>query len=51
MAHEFYNVYGIGFSTFVDSIIIESSEYALPTEVALLDTPGYTKYDDQSDSF
>ncbi len=50
MAHEFYNVYGIGFSTFVDSIIIESSEYALPTEVALLDTPGYTKYDDQSDS-
>ena len=50
MAHEFDNVYGIGFPTFVDSIIIESSEYVLPGEIALLDTPGYTKYDEKSDS-
>ena len=50
MAHEFDNVYGIGFPAFVDSIIIESSEYMLPKEIALLDTPGYTKYDKESDS-
>ncbi len=50
MAHEFDYVYGIGFSAFVDSIIIESSEYTLPSDIALLDTPGYTKYDEQSDS-
>lgn len=45
MAHEFDVVYGIGFPAFVDSIIIESGRYALPEEIALLDTPGYTKYD------
>lgn len=50
MAHEFDNVYGFGFSAFVDSIIIESSDYILPEEIALLDTPGYTKYDQDSDS-
>lgn len=50
MAHEFDNVYGIGFPSFVDSIIIESSNYALFEEIALLDTPGYTKYDEKSDS-
>ena len=50
MAHEFDNVYGIGFPAFVDSIIIESNEYVLPEKIALLDTPGYTKYDEKSDS-
>lgn len=50
MAHEFDNVYGIGFPAFVDSIIIESNKYELPEEIALLDTPGYTKYDEKSDS-
>lgn len=50
MAHEFDNVYGIGFTAFVDSIIIESSDYVLFGEIALLDTPGYTKYDEKSDS-
>ncbi len=50
MAHEFDNVYGIGFPAFVDSIIIESSDYVLFGEIALLDTPGYTKYDEKSDS-
>jgi len=44
------NVYGFGFSAFVDSIIIEASDYILPEEIALLDTPGYTKYDQDSDS-
>lgn len=50
MAHEFDTVYGIGFPAFVDSIIIESKEYTLPDEIALLDTPGYTKYDDENNS-
>ena len=50
MAHEFDTVYGIGFPAFVDSIIIESNEYSLPEEIALLDTPGYTKYDEDNNS-
>lgn len=50
MAHEFDTVYGIGFSDFVDSIIIESKEYSLPEEIALLDTPGYTKFDEDNNS-
>lgn len=50
MAHEFDTVYGIGFPSFVDSIIIESKEYVLPEEIALLDTPGYTKYDEDNNS-
>lgn len=50
MAHEFDDVYGIGFPAFVDSIIIESKKYSLNKEIALLDTPGYTKYDEKSDS-
>ena len=50
MAHEFDTVYGIGFPAFVDSIIIESNNYSLPEEIALLDTPGYTKYDEENNS-
>lgn len=50
LTHEFYDVYGIGFSAFVDSIIVESSRFSLPKDIALLDTPGYTKYDSKSAS-
>ena len=50
MAHEFDDTYGFGFSSFVDSIIIEAPDFALPFEIALLDTPGYTKYDQYSNS-
>lgn len=50
MAHEFDTVYGIGFPTFVDSIIIEATDFSLPKEIALLDTPGYTKYDEDNNS-
>ena len=50
MAHEFNDTYGIGFPAFVDSIIIESNEYTLSNKIALLDTPGYTKYDKENDS-
>ena len=48
LTHEFYNVYGVGFSAFLDCIIAESSAFSLPEEIALLDTPGYTKYDEKS---
>lgn len=50
LTHEFYDIYKIGFSAFVDSIIAESVNYSLSENIALLDTPGYTKYDDESDS-
>lgn len=50
LTHEFYDVYGIGFSAFIDSIIAESVDYSLSDKIALLDTPGYTKFDDESDS-
>lgn len=50
LTHEFYEVYAIGFSAFVDSIIVESSRFSLPEGIALLDTPGYTKFDNKSDS-
>lgn len=50
LTHEFYNVYDIGFSAFVESIIVESTRFSLPDGVALLDTPGYTKYDDKNDA-
>ena len=45
LTHEFYDVYSIGFSSFVDSIIAESQDFLLDGNIALLDTPGYTKYD------
>lgn len=50
LTHEFYDTYHIGFSAFVDSIIVESSRFSLPEGIALLDTPGYTKYDQKSNS-
>lgn len=50
LTHEFYNVYSIGFSAFIDSIIAESKSFSLPDEIALLDTPGYTKFDEKNDS-
>lgn len=50
LTHEFYDVYGIGFSAFVDNIIVEAESFSLPKEIALLDTPGYTKFDDKSNS-
>lgn len=45
LTHHFYDKYKIGFSSFVESIIIESSDYSLDDKIALLDTPGYSKYD------
>ena len=48
LTHEFYDTYGIGFSAFLDCIIAESSSFILPEGIALLDTPGYTKYDENA---
>lgn len=48
MTHEFYDTYKIGFSAFVDSIIVESKDFFLGKEITLLDTPGYTKADNKS---
>lgn len=50
LAHAFNNKYEIGFSAFVESIIIESDTFSLDSEIALLDTPGYTKFDGGSNS-
>lgn len=50
MTHEFYESYKIGFSAFIDCIICESSSFRLKNNIALLDTPGYTKYDVKKES-
>ncbi len=43
LTHGFYNKYHIGFSSFVESMIIETPDFKLPNNIAILDTPGYTK--------
>ncbi len=45
MTHEFFETYQIGFSSFIESVFIESAQCKLPTQLALLDTPGYNKFD------
>lgn len=50
MTHEFHRKYGINCAPFVDSIIVEAPSYSLDSRIALLDTPGYTKPDDNMDS-
>lgn len=50
MTHKFYDTYQIGFASFVESIIVESKDFKLGKNIALLDTPGYTKFDAESDS-
>lgn len=50
MTHEFHEEYKIGFSAFVDSVTIETKKFRLPRNIALLDTPGYSKPEEKSDS-
>lgn len=50
MTHKFYDSFQIGFASFVDSIIVESKNFKLGDNIALLDTPGYSKFDAESDS-
>ncbi len=45
LTHEFYTYYGIGFSTFIESIVIETPDFSLGKSISMLDTPGYNKYD------
>lgn len=50
MTHEFQRKYGINCAPFVDSIMVETPAYSLDKRIALLDTPGYTKPDDNVNS-
>ena len=50
MTHEFRRKYEINCAPFVDSIIVEVPTYSLDPRIALLDTPGYTKPDDDVNS-
>lgn len=47
MTHEFFETYGIGFSRFVDNIVIYTNNmpYQWHDKLAFLDTPGYNKAD------
>lgn len=48
LTHEFHEKYKIGFSPFIESIIISTTEYEINENIVLLDTPGYTKFDESS---
>ena len=48
MTHEFFKAYRIGFSSFVESIFIEGENCTLSERLALLDTPGYNKFDSKT---
>lgn len=50
LTHEFYTTHNIGFASFIESIIIHVPEFKLDKSIAILDTPGYSKYDDKSDA-
>lgn len=43
ISYAFHKQYGIGFSAFIDSCIIQTPAYTLPENIVLLDTPGYSK--------
>ena len=45
LSHEFYNKYQIGFSTILENIVIKSKRYNINDSIVLLDTPGYSKMD------
>lgn len=48
LTHEFYEYYSIGFSAFIESIIIETPNFSLNNNITMLDTPGYNKYDGET---
>lgn len=45
LTHEFYNKYSIGFSSVLENIIIRTQRYDIDDSIVLLDTPGYSKAD------
>ena len=50
LSHKFLDEFKINLAPFVESIIVESSQYSLDPKSALLDTPGYTKAEDHVDA-
>jgi transcription termination factor NusB len=44
LTHEFYDRYKLGFSQFVSNLVIKSKG-TIHDRIAILDTPGYSKYD------
>ncbi len=48
LTHEFYEYYNVGFSAFIESIVIETPDFSLDSNIAMLDTPGYNKYDGET---
>ena len=50
LSHKFLDEFKINLAPFVESIIVESSQYSLDPKIALLDTPGYTKAEDHVDA-
>ena len=44
LTHEFYDKYKLGFSQFVRNLVIKSNSIVYD-KIAILDTPGYSKYD------
>lgn len=49
LTHDFDSKYGFGFSDYLDSVFIGSPNFSLGENIALLDTPGYSK-DDHTNS-
>ncbi len=50
ISHDFSNTYKIGFSRILDKIIISTPNFStqIPENIALLDTPGYNKPEDEN---
>lgn len=50
LSHLFKRKYGIGFSSFIDSIFIEKELFRQNEKLVFLDTPGYSKPDNKASS-
>lgn len=44
LSHEFYSTYNLGFSHFINNLVISTPEFPYKS-IAILDTPGYSKVD------
>lgn len=47
ISHEFHTRYKVGFSAFLENLILTSHKWELPEKIALIDTPGIAKPDDK----
>ena len=48
LSHKFYKKYSIGFSSVIENIIIKTKEFQIDSRIVFLDTPGYSKADDDN---